>query len=95
MIYAVMFLIGIAAILIWRYFDEPYRTNNTEFTSGVGIGVCIVMMTMCIVYGLSGFNPSVQDVVNKKTTFKITYIDNVPTDTTIVYKKGYGGINWW
>lgn len=95
MIYAVIFLIGIVAILIWRYLDEPYRTNSTEFTSGFGIGVFMVMMCMFIAYGLSGFNPSAQDVVNKKTTFKITYTDNVPTDTTIVYKKGYGGINWW
>lgn len=93
--YAVMFLIGIVTILIWRYLDEPYRTKDSEFGFGFAIGIGIGMMIVCMGYGMSGFVPNAQDVVDGKTTFKITYTDNVPTDTTIVYKKGYGSLNWW
>lgn len=75
-----------------RYLDKDY---NTEFTFGFTIGAAFIMSFCFFIYGLNGFIPSAKDVVDGKTTLKITYTDSIPTDTTIVYKDGYGGVKWW
>lgn len=95
MMYAIMFIIGIVAVLIWRYLDEPYRTNESEFANGFALGFGVTMVFVCFIYGVSGYSPSAQDVVDGKTTFRVTYIDNVPTDSVLVYKNEYKHINWW
>lgn len=95
MIYAIMFIISIVAVLIWRYFEKEYRTNASELMNGFTLGFCVAMVFVCFIYGMDGFSPSAQDVVDGKTTFMVTYIDNVPTDSVVVYKNEYGHINWW
>lgn len=95
MIYAIMFLIGLIFILILRHLDEPYRTKDSELGFGIAIGIAIGMFALFVGYGVSGLVPNAQDVVDGKTTFKVTYIDNVPTDSVVVYKDEYKHINWW
>lgn len=95
MMYAIMFIINIVGLLIWRYLDKPYRTYESEFMIGYALGFCVTMVFVCFNYGMDGFSPSAQDVIDGKTTFKVTYIDNVPRDSVVVYKNEYGHINWW
>lgn len=94
MIYAIMFIINIVAVLIWRYFDE-YRNEKSEIVYGFTLGFCFAMVLVFVNYGVKGYySPSAQDVVDGKTTFKVTYIDNVPTDSIAIYKDEYKHINW-
>lgn len=95
MMYAIMFFICIVSVLIWRYLDKPYRTNKSELMNGFTLGFYFAMMLAFFIYGISGYSPSAQDVVDGKTTFIVTYIDNVPTDSVLVYKNEYKHINWW
>lgn len=96
MIYAIMFIISIVAVLIWRYLDKQYRTNESELINGFTLGFFVAMVLVCFNYGMNGYySPSAQDVIDGKTTFKVTYIDNVPRDSIVIYKDEYKHINWW
>lgn len=96
MIFAIMFIINIVAVLIWRYFEKEYRTNASELINGFTLGFCVAMVLVWFYYSVTGYySPSAQDVVDGKTTFKVIYIDNVPRDSIVIYKDKYKHINWW
>lgn len=103
MMYSIGFFIGFIILLVDKYLDKPfdkyidkpYITNDGEFSNGLAIGFAITASIGFFLYGLSGLVPSAQDVVDGKTTYKVTYINNVPTDSILIYKDEYKHINWW
>lgn len=82
-----MILIGIIAILFGLIFsakafiDSNYNERVT-FTAYAG-GLAMAMGMWCIA---SDKSPKAIDVYRDKTTLQITYKDNIPIDTTVVYK---------
>lgn len=96
MFYSIVIIICVICLIMLRYLNEEYNTKDGEFMFGLVIGAFFVISFCFFIYGLNGcFLPSAKDVVDGKTTLKITYTDSIPTDTTIVYKDGYGGVKWW
>lgn len=95
MMYALFGIIGIALILMLRYLDGTYGIKESDFGYGYGVGIGCMISLVSFIYALDGYTPSAQDVVDGKTTLKITYTDGVPTDTLVVLKNEYKHINWW
>lgn len=82
-----MITLGIFAIIFGLIFsakafiDSNYNERVT-FTAYAG-GLAMAMGIWCIA---SDKSPKAIDVYRDKTTLQITYKDNIPIDTIIVYK---------
>lgn len=80
-------IIGIIAVLIGfilstKAFAESDHNIHITGTAYLG-GTIIVLGIWCI---SSSKSPKAIDVYRGKTTLQITYKDNMPIDTTVIYK---------
>lgn len=80
-------IIGIIAVLIGfilptKAFAESDHNIHITRTAYLG-GTIIVLGIWCI---SSSKSPKAIDVYRGKTTLQITYKDNMPIDTTVIYK---------
>lgn len=57
--------------------------KNGYFILGCGVGILLSMLIMAIAYSVS-IQPI--DVYRGKTTLQITYEENIPIDSVVVYK---------
>ena len=51
--------------------------------------ICNVLLIIIIITYISKDEPTALDVYEGKTTLEITYIDTIPVDTTVVFKKEF------
>lgn len=51
-----------------------------SFLSGAVVAVCVIFMSY-------SKEPSAMDVYLGDTTLKVTYVDSIPTDSVVVFKK--------
>ena len=77
MIIAILWTLSFACSFI-RY-DNELLFDIFKFLSGVGIG-SLIMITC------NKSEPTALDVYQNKTTLEITYRDNIPVDSIVVFK---------
>ena len=80
-----MFITTIAVpVFIFVNIDEPKWYHN--ILTAIVI-IVLYVATICVVDVAARYNePKAIDVYRNKTTLKITYIDSIPQDTTVVFK---------
>lgn len=87
-------LVMIAASLVFVVLGNTYRINDKSVRVPQLIFGSIALVLLIIASRIIDEScdkyvdqPSALDVYNGKTTLAITYVDSVPVDTTIVFKK--------
>lgn len=77
----------IAAILLVVACGYLFNECENEFLAWLSM-MAICIATCCLITGIDEINnrPKPIDVYRGKTTLKITYENNVPVDTTVVFK---------
>ena len=70
-----------------RISDKSVRVPQQVFVSITWVLLIIVGMIISECNNKYTDQPSALDVYNGKTTLAITYVDSVPVDTTVVFKK--------
>lgn len=75
----ITFLLGCACII------ELSKENDPMIAVSAILFFFISLMSICAYYDFNT-EPKAIDVYRNKTTLKITYKNNIPTDTTVIYK---------
>lgn len=80
---AILFLAFIGFIIT---FVITCTTNHEDYSDTGNIIGCIVLLIIFILAATSQNDPSAIDVYRGKTTLEITYKDNIPIDSVVVFK---------
>ena len=79
----ILLILGEILIIVGITVDFE-NDENEYYTFCCGVGILFSVFIMGITYSLS-IHPI--DVYRGKTTLEITYKDNIPIDSVVVYKK--------
>jgi hypothetical protein len=74
--------ICIGFVIITLETDKYYKPEKAFIST-----MCICIGTICMVNFIGQKYPKPIDVYRGKTTLQITYKDNIPIDTVVVFKK--------
>lgn len=96
MVYFILFATIAIIALVYYVLSDDINDKNFHFSLGVTFGIGLVLSIMWFVLSWSNFIPNAKDVVKGNTTLQITYVDSVPIDTIVVFKKDYKPkLKWW
>lgn len=73
-------------ILFFVYFAASTGRSLSDFTRSLLAMSAIIMFGLFILLAIEINTPTAMDVYRGKTTLEITYKNNIPTDSTVVYK---------
>ena len=78
----------LALMILWAFFRER---GGSSFDTGVIIGVVImtlVIIEICLISNIiEKQKPSALDVYRGNTELEVTYVNGVPIDTVVVFKR--------
>lgn len=80
----ILFIIGICFKIFGR----------GEFSEGFSSSLVAISVFILLTAYLDKDNPTALDVYQNKTELQITYNDNVPIDTVVIYKEPQE-FDWW
>ena len=78
-IFIIIFSLWVLTFIISAVADSEFGLFSFVLISGVWFGIFIVAV-------YDSYHPTAIDVYRNKTTLEITYKDNVPIDSTVVFK---------
>lgn len=77
-----VFVIGVGSVLAMEY-AKNYVDETIAVTALLAYLVLVAIFIISVTYN----EPTALDVYQGKTTLRITYDNNVPVDTVVIYKK--------
>ena len=84
---AVLVLSVIGFILAFTFFIIGVSDDDNESTFATSVIISIIIFLVIIIIVCSGYNePKAIDVYQGKTTLEITYKNDIPIDSVVVFK---------